>query len=255
MQKNEVKVFDNVELDLKVRTILNPDGSISVNAEDTAIGYGWTQTQIKNGREYTSVRWERMNGFSADCGFPHEWGKDDYIPESLFYMLGFKAGNERALKYQQWLAIDVLPSLRKNGSYEMPKKLSATEQLRLQNQAILEVDEKVEAINQDLQQFKQDMPILGIEEDRITNAVKKKGVQCLGGKTSNAYKDHSLRQRLYRDIYRELYRQFGVSTYKAIKRSQCDIAVSIIDGYEPPLILAEQISDCNAQMSMSQEVA
>lgn len=255
MQKNEVKVFDNVELDLKVRTILNPDGSISVNAEDTAIGYGWTQTQIKNGREYTSVRWERMNGFSADCGFPHEWGKDDYIPESLFYMLGFKAGNERALKYQQWLAVDVLPSLRKNGSYEMPKKLSATEQLRLQNQAILEVDEKVEAVNQDLQQFKQDMPILGIEEDRITNAVKKKGVQCLGGKTSNAYKDHSLRQRLYRDIYRELYRQFGISTYKAIKRSQCDIAVSIIDGYEPPMILAEQISDCNAQMKMGQEVA
>ena len=137
----------------------------------------------------------------------------------------------------------------------MPKKLSATEQLRLQNQAILEVDEKVEAVNQDLQQFKQDMPILGIEEDRITNAVKKKGVQCLGGKNSNAYKDHSLRQRLYRDIYRELYRQFGVSTYKAIKRSQCDIAVCIIDGYEPPLILAEQISDCNAQMNISQEVA
>lgn len=138
---------------------------------------------------------------------------------------------------------------------EKVRKLSATEQLRLQNQAILEVDEKVEAVNQDLQQFKQDMPILGIEEDRITNAVKKKGVQCLGGKNSNAYKDHSLRQRLYRDIYRELYRQFGVSTYKAIKRSQCDIAVIIIDGYEPPLILAEQITDCNAQLNMGQEVA
>ena len=138
---------------------------------------------------------------------------------------------------------------------EKVRKLSATEQLRLQNQAILEVDEKVEAVNQDLQQFKQDMPILGIEEDRITNAVKKKGVQCLGGKHSNAYKDHSLRQRLYRDIYRELYRQFGVSTYKAIKRSQCDIAVNIIEGYEPPLILAEQITDCNAQMNLNQEVA
>lgn len=255
MQKNEVKVFDNVELNLKVRTILNPDGSISVNAEDTAIGFGWTQTQVKNGKEYTSIRWETLNGYCKDLGFPNKLGKDDYIPESLFYMLGFKAGNDRALKYQQWLAVEVLPSLRKTGSYEMPKKLSATEQLRLQNQAILEVDEKVEAVNQDLQQFKQDMPILGIEEDRITNAVKKKGVQCLGGKNSNAYKDHSLRQRLYRDIYRELYRQFGVSTYKAIKRSQCDIAVGIIDGYEPPLILSEQIIDCNAQMNMNQEVA
>lgn len=252
MKKNEIKVFENEELDLQVRTILNTDGSISVNAEDTAIGYGWTQTQMKNGKEYTSVRWERMNGFSAECGFPHEWGKDDYLPESLFYMLGFKAGNDRALKYQQWLAIDVLPSLRKTGMYTMPgdKKLSSLEQLKLQNQAILEVDEKVEAINDDLQKFKQDMPILGIEEDKITSAVRKRGIQCLGGKKSNAYNDRSLRSKLYRDIYRELYRQFGIGTYKAIKRSQCDIAVQIIESYEPPLILAEKITDCNAQIDM-----
>ena len=255
MKKNEVMVFENEELGLQVRTLMNPEGSISVSAEDTAMGFGWFRTEVKNGKEYTSVMWSRLNGYCKELGFAHECAKDDYIPESLYYLLGMKANNERAQRYQRWLAMEVLPTLRKTGYYEMPKKLSATEQLRLQNQAILEVDEKVEAVNQDLQQFKQDMPILGIEEDRITNAVKKKGVQCLGGKNSNAYKDHSLRQRLYRDIYRELYRQFGVSTYKAIKRSQCDIAVSIIGGYEPPLILAEQISDCNAQMNISQEVA
>lgn len=62
-----------------------------------------------------------MNSYSEECGFDHEWSKDDYIPESLFYMLGFKAGNDRALKYQQWLAFDVLPSIRKTGTYTMPK--------------------------------------------------------------------------------------------------------------------------------------
>ena len=35
MKKNEVMVFENEELGLQVRTILNPDGSISVSAEDT----------------------------------------------------------------------------------------------------------------------------------------------------------------------------------------------------------------------------
>ena len=33
------------------------------------------------------------------------------------------------------------------------------------------------------------MPILGIEIDKITSAVKKKGAQCLGGKESNSYKE------------------------------------------------------------------
>lgn len=133
---------------------------------------------------------------------------------------------------------------------EKVRKLSAIEQIQLNAQAVLEVHEEVRAVNEDLQQFKQDMPILGIEEDNITNAVKKRGVKCLGGKSSSAYKDHSLRQRLYQDIYRELKRQFGIGTYKAIKRNQCDLAIQIIEGYEPPLILAEQISDCNAQMNM-----
>lgn len=117
MNKENVEIFNNEELGLQVRTILNPDGSISINAEDTAIGFGWIQSQTKHGKEYTSVRWERMNGFSKECGFPHKWGKNDYIPESLFYMLGFKAENERAIKYQQWLAIEVLPSIRKHGAY------------------------------------------------------------------------------------------------------------------------------------------
>lgn len=115
---NEIKIFENKELGLQARTILNPDGSISVNAEDTAIGYGWT-TVAKSGNEV--VRWARMNGYCKELGFSTEVGKNDYLPESLFYMLGFKAGNDRALKYQKWIAMEVLPSLRKTGIYEMPK--------------------------------------------------------------------------------------------------------------------------------------
>ena len=49
--------------------------------------------------------WKRMNDFSKECGFNHKWPKDNYIPESLFYLSGFKAGNERVIKYQQWMYI------------------------------------------------------------------------------------------------------------------------------------------------------
>ena len=103
-------------------------------------------------------------------------------------------------------------------------------------------------MDEDLQNFKQDMPILGIEESRITAAVRKKGVNCLGGKESEAYQDKSLRGKVYADIYGQLKREFGVATYKAIKRSQCESAVSVVKEYELPIILKEQIEDCNAQM-------
>lgn len=131
MKKNEVKVFENEELGLQVRTIFNPDGSISVSAEDTAIGFGWTQTQVKNGKQYTSIRWETLNSYCKDLGFPNLLGKEDYIPESLYYLLGMKANNEKAQKYQRWLAMDVLPALRKTGSYEMPKQKENSQSERL----------------------------------------------------------------------------------------------------------------------------
>ena len=130
------------------------------------------------------------------------------------------------------------------------KPRTALEQLQLQNQAILKVNEKVDSVKQDLEEFKQDMPLLAVECERITEAVHKRGVAALGGKESAAYNDASLRGKVYSDIYRELKRQFGVASYKAIKRSQCDHVISVIDDYEVPYVLSEQVSDCNAQISM-----
>lgn len=76
----EVKLFEKRELGFRVRTILNLDDSISVNAEDTAIGYGWTQE--KNGKTY--VKWERLNSFCRELGFPQKWGKMITFPKACF---------------------------------------------------------------------------------------------------------------------------------------------------------------------------
>lgn len=88
---NVVQIFDNKELELKVRTIQNEDGSISVNAEDTAKGFGWVQ--LKNNKEY--VRQETINSFIDELEFSQQIGKDGFIPESLFYMLAMKASNKQ----------------------------------------------------------------------------------------------------------------------------------------------------------------
>lgn len=118
-KKSKVKAFENSELGLKVRTITNPDGSISINAEDTAIGFGWT-TVAKSGNEV--IRWARMNSYCKELGFSPQVGKEDFIPEPLFYRLGMKANNATAEVFQNWLAFEVIPSIRRTGSYEMPKK-------------------------------------------------------------------------------------------------------------------------------------
>lgn len=70
--------------------------------EAVARGLGFTQTQNKNGTEYVSVRWERVEQYLTEIGFPQKWGKDAFIPENIFYRLAMKAKNEAAEKFQAW---------------------------------------------------------------------------------------------------------------------------------------------------------
>lgn len=128
--------------------------------------------------------------------------------------------------------------------------MSPLEQLQLQAQAILQVNEKVEALDKKLERFELDLPILPIEADRITEAVRKRGVDILGGKGSNAYQDRSLRQRVYSNIYADLKANFRVRSYKSIKRNQCDSALNVIARYDAPLYLQDEIYMINGQRSI-----
>lgn len=138
--------------------------------------------------------------------------------------------------------------------FNKKKPLTIPEQIQILAKGNLELEQKVDNINKDLQEFKQDMPLLAVECEKITKAVRSKGFDVLGGKGSNAYADKSLRSRVYKDIHDEVKRQFGVTTYKAIKRSQCDKAIEIINDYKLPLALEDEVKNCNAQTSMSEAV-
>lgn len=135
--------------------------------------------------------------------------------------------------------------------FEKPKLPSWTmdDKIQILAQGNIELKEKIDAVNDDLQEFKRDMPLLALECQKITKAKNQKVVPMLGGKDAPAYKDNSLRQLVYSDIDAQLRREFGVNTYKAIKRNQCDVAIKIINEYELPMYLKDRIDNENAQGS------
>lgn len=100
--------FNNELFQLEVKA---ENGESLFDVESVARSLGITQ--IKNGKEF--VRWERVNEY-LKMHSP-QVGKNDFISEPMVYKLAFKANNEVAEKFQDWLAMDVLPSLRKNGMY------------------------------------------------------------------------------------------------------------------------------------------
>lgn len=170
----------------------------------------------------------------------------NFVNESNMYKLIFQSRKESAERFTDWVTSEVLPAIRKTGAYQKP--MATDQKIQLLAQGNVELTEKVNAIDKDLQEFKADMPLLALECQRITRAKNQKVVPLMGGKDAPAYKNKSLMHKVYSDVDAQLRREFGVNTYKAIKRSQCDLAVEIIKKYELPRCLREEIEDENSQM-------
>lgn len=112
--------------------------------------------------------------------------------------------------------------------------------------------QEIQHIKSDVEDLRDNVPLFAVECDEISNAVKRYGVVLLGGKNSNAYQDRGLRSKIYKDIYKQLYRQFGVSSHKAIKRGHLDLASKIVEEYTLPIVLSEEITFVNSQINMTE---
>ena len=237
---NELQIFNSEEFgDIRTVTIDNEPWFVGKDVA-TALGY-------KNTADAIGKHIDTDDKLTSQIAIAGQRRDVVVINESGVYALIFGSKLESAKRFKHWVTAEVLPSIRKTGFYQKP--MTIAEQIQLLAQGNVELEEKIEAVNDDLQEFKKDMPLLALECQKITKAKNQKVVSMLGGKDAPAYKDNSLRQLVYSDIDAQLRREFGVNTYKAIKRNQCDVAIKIINEYELPMYLKDHIDAENAQES------
>lgn len=245
---NELQIFNSEEFgDIRTVTIENEPWFVGKDVAE-ALGYSNASKAVsthvgEEDRILKVLEADSQNGNVVKT-------QTALINESGLYALIFGSKLESAKRFKHWVTSEVLPAIRKTGSYQKP--MTTDQKIQLLAQGNVELTEKIEKVNEDLQEFKKDMPLLALECQRITWAKNNKVVSLLGGKSSPAYRDRGLRTKVYKDLEKQLQREFGVKTYKAIKRSQCDLAVSIIEAYKLPMFLKEEIDAENAQMAMFQ---
>lgn len=234
---NELQIFNSEEFgDIRTVTIENEPWFVGKDVA-TALGYSNPQKAV---RDHISEEDRGVNEMDTPSGRQNL----AIINESGLYALIFGSKLESAKRFKHWVTSEVLPAIRKTGAYQNDQKI------QLLAQGNVELTEKIEKVNDDLQEFKKDMPLLALECQKITRAKNQKVVTLMGGKSAPAYKNKSLMHKVYGDIDSQLRREFGVNTYKAIKRNQCDLAVRIIESYKLPMFLQKEIDAENAQMRL-----
>lgn len=131
---------------------------------------------------------------------------------------------------------------------------SSLDLLELQVKALKEVKGEVQEVRNDFEEFKGNSPLFNIECKELQYLVRSVGTKALGGKGSAAYKDKSIRGKVYADIQHQLRREFQVNRYEAIKRNQLEIAKNIVNDYKLPIVLKDMIILKNEQIGIDEVI-
>lgn len=163
------------------------------------------------------------------------------INESGMYSLILGSKLPSAKKFKHWVTSEVLPSLRKTGSYEM-KNYSP------EMKAILMHDEKIVKIDGRVTDLENNMVIDYGQQQTLKNEVNKVVVNALGGKESNAYKEVS--KKVFSEINHDIQEKFTVNSRNNVPKKRFDEAIAFIKSWSPSQGTRWMIDGCNAQMSL-----
>lgn len=211
---NEVKVFDN----LKVK---EENGQVFFDAESAAYGIGLTQT--KKGILY--VRWERVNNLLKNSP---RVGKGDYLTEPQFYRLATKADSPQAEKFQDWVTSEVLPSIRKTGSYSV-QPMDDFDKIALIAQGTTKLKEQVNGIETKVDTYIENQVITATDSNAIARAVSKRVHQY--GALHHIDRDE--RGPLFKDLNRQIKEVTGAGNRSRIKSKDYDMVIECIENWEP----------------------
>lgn len=146
-----------------------------------------------------------------------------FIDEGNLYRLITKSKLPQAEQFEEWVFDDVLPTLRKTGSYQV-KLLTTSEQIQLIAQGNTELDERVTAIEESY-------PIMHGQAKHIQQLVARKVAEIVRNKFNGYYKETS--KKLFAEIYRSIKKFFQVPTYISIPRGRYEEAVKFIEQWQP----------------------
>lgn len=247
-----VQIFNNPDFG-DIRTVII-DGEPWFVSKDIAekLGYAKTFNMTKQIDKEDKQIFDCSS--QEDTNFNAKARRIGIINESGMYTAIMGSQLKAAKAFKRWVTSEVLPSIRRTGTYGQPQLPQTTDgKIALLAQGHTELKAEVDSIREDLEALKMDLPIFPVEADRITKEVRKRGVEILGGKQSAAYQNKGLRTKLYTDLYTDLKHNFNVRSYKSIRRCDCEKAIEIVQGYKPPIYLEREISEINSRNPLSAE--
>lgn len=176
-----------------------------------------------------------------------------FISESNLYKLIFQSKKKEAEKFTDWVTDEVLPTIRKHGSYVAPvNPLVSTEDAFIQLfQTQKEIKQEQAVMRDDIVYLKEEQPVNPSINRDLTKERNKVVVKCLGGYDAPAYIDSKLRQKVFCQAARDFKELFKIPRYDLLKKKDIDRAYDYWQQWQPQTNLRLEIEQANKQLSLS----
>lgn len=160
-----------------------------------------------------------------------------YINEGDLYRLIMKSKLPSAEKFEAWVMDEVLPTIRKTGSYQKP--MTIAEQIQLLALGNQNHEERIEKLENT-------MTIDYGQQKYIGDLVSSIVIAHLGGKESNAYKE--IGKKVFAECNRDIKTYFDVNARNNIPKLRFAEATEYVKNWHPCTNTVMCIRDCNAQI-------
>lgn len=224
---NELMIFENPEFG-KVRSV-QLDGDAWLVGKDVAEALGYT-----NPRKALSDHVDEEDKRQGDgVTIRDPMGREQtptVINESGLYSLVLSSKLPGAKRFRRWVTSEVLPTLRRQGTYTMQTPKSAMELLRLQSQAMFELDERVNVLEDKLEN---QMTIDHGQQRELQKAVSRR-VLDRAATVIPAWALDEQKPKFFASLYRDLKNRFGVPSYRDIRPADYPSAMAYVETWIEP---------------------
>ena len=176
-----------------------------------------------------------------------------FISESNLYKLIFQSKKKEAEKFTDWVTDEVLPTIRKHGSYVAQTQTAvSTEDAFIQLfQTQKEIKQEQAVMRDDIVYLKEEQPVNPAINQDLTKVRNKAVVKCLGGYDAPAYSDSKLRQKVFCQAARDFKELFKIPRYDLLKKKDIERAYDYWQQWQPQTNLRLEIEQANKQLSLS----
>lgn len=230
----QLEIFENKEFG-QVRTI-NIDGEPWFVGKDVAKILGYKDTSDAMRRHVDDE--DKLTRCFTDSGQKRELY---IINESGLYSVILSSKLPSAKRFKRWVTSEVLPVIRKTGSYEMDDYSPEMKAILMHDKKLVKIDNRVTDLENHMTIDYGEQVVLG---DEVNKAV----LDALGGKYSNAYNE--IGKKVFAECNRDLKHYFHVNARNNVPKKRYYEAVEYIKEWKPCTNTQIQIRDCNAQVCM-----